>query len=163
MDDPLTWLPNLLLTKWDVAVESLRSEGVQVKATRPVIEGAAEPRSGGSIERETRVKLYENGDLLHTRVSHNDVDKDVTWSFTLDVKRKTAAQGAARREAHDTVQVLTRILELHRRNPHPDWNEVDAIKAQTVENFGDYQHRVITFRLKRHGQLLPRAIVQDLD
>ncbi len=163
MDDPLDWMPAFLRDRWDAAVESLRAEGVKVDATRPTILGAQDPKSGGDVEASVVVKMYESGDNTIARVTHGDADRDVTWTFTLDIQRRGRSPGLARKAAHEAVQVLVRILELYRSNPQADWNRIENIHSATVENYWDYQQRAITFTLHRYGQPMVKAVLQDLD
>lgn len=152
MDDPLDWLPALLRDRWDTAVESLRAEGVNVTPNRPTIVGAHERNGAMDIEKAVGVKLYELDEQAISRVTHGDADRDIKWRFSLDVQRRSPTVGAARKSAHDAVQVLVRILELHRSEIHPDWNRVEDVKAETIENYWDYQKRVVKFSLRRYGQ-----------
>lgn len=152
MEDPLDWLPAFLRDRWDLAVESLRAEGVNVTPTRANIVGAHEANGALDIERSVGVKLYEVAEQHISRTTQGDADRDVRWQFSLDIQRRSPTRGAARKSAHDAIQVLVRILELHRSEIHPDWNRVEDIRAETIENYWDYQKRVITFSLRRYGQ-----------
>ncbi len=164
MEDPLEWLPEFLRDHWDQAVESLRSQGKLVSAPRPAIWGAHDPRSGGDVMAGVVVKVYESSDQVISRVTHGDKDRDLNQTYTLDVKRKTHDRnGAARKEAHQAVQVLVRILELYRSDPHEDWNRIEDVQSRTVENYGDYQQRVVTFTLHRYGEPMVAAVLQDRD
>lgn len=152
MDDPLDWLPALLRDRWDEAVESLRASGTNVTPTRPTIIAASEPNSALDIEKAVGVKLYEVAEQTINRKTQGDADRDLAWPFILDVQRKSRTPGAARRAAHDAIQVLVRILELHRSEIHPDWNRVEDIRTETIENYWDYQKRLVKFSLRRYGQ-----------
>lgn len=163
MDDSLEWLPQFLKDHWDQAVESLRSEGKNVSATRPTVWGAPDTRSGGDISNSVVIKAYEADDLNISRVTHGDADRDLRQTYHLDVKRKSNTPGQARKAVHEAVQVLIRLLELYRSNPHEDWNRIEDLNARTVENYGDYQHRVVSLTLRRYGQVMVAKVLQDLD
>lgn len=164
MEDPETWLPDFFKDRWDQAIESLRGEGEDITEPRPDIWGASDSRSGGNILEKCIVKVYESGDLTRTRVTHGDLDKDSTWAWVADVKRKLPrGDPKVRRQVHDIARVIERCLELYRRNPHPDWNMVDGINVRTVTNYGDYQHRIVSFILHRYGEVLPVRRLQAID
>ncbi len=154
MLDPAEWLPTLIKTAWDQAVDSLRAEGVDVTINRGEVWGAHDHRSGGELRGLIRAKVYEAGDLTHTRVTHGDVDKDLTWPWNIDIQAKDGGD-QARKRVHDAVQVITRVLELYRRNPNDDWDSIDNVASATVNNYADYQQRVVSLTLYRAGKVLP--------
>lgn len=155
MLDPAEWIPKLLRDAWDRAVDSLREEGVDVTINRGEIWGAHDRRSGGELRGLVRVKVYESGDLVHTRVTHGDVDKDMTWRWSIDIQCKDGGD-QARKRAHDANQVITRVLELYRRNPNEDWDAIEDVASVTPNNYADYQQRVISLTLYRAGKVLPK-------
>lgn len=158
MDDVAEWLPEFLKRYWDQAVDSLRSEGQDIVTVRTEIWPAHDPKSGGIIDGIVRCKVYESGDQTHTRVTHGDLDKDVEQTFSIDLQSKDGGRAAARRRVHEAAEVIFRVLELHRRNPHPDWNEVSEFSIKTVNNYADYQQRVVNLTLRRYGVVLPAKV-----
>jgi len=163
MEDVLDWLPSFLRDHWDKAAESLRAQGIDLQAPRAQIVGAQARNGELDIERAVGVKVYEAADQTITRVTHGDLDRDLRWQFSLDIQRRIQTPGAARRQVHDAIQVLVRILELYRSDPHPDWNRIENVRAVTVENYWDYQKRVVNFELLRYGQPMVAKVLQDLD
>lgn len=153
--DPAEWIPKLLRDAWDQAVDSLRAEGVDVTLNRGEIWGAHDKRSGGDLKGLVRIKVYESGDQRHVRVTHGDVDKDISWPWSIDLQAHDGGN-QARRRIHDATQVVIRVLELYRRNPNEDWDAIDDVASVTPNNFGDYQQRVITMTLNRAGKVLAR-------
>lgn len=160
MQDVAEWLPKFLSANWDKAVASLRGDGVDVVPTRPQIFAAHTNPAGGDIMAGVVVKVRESGDLDVKRTTFGDADRDLTWPIILDVKRKANVGGAARKSTHDAIQVLVRLLELHRSEPQADWNRVEDVHVTTIENYPDYQHRTIEFTLKRYGQPMVTRIYQ---
>lgn len=163
MQDPLEWLPDFISTHWDVAVESLRSSGVNVSATRPSVRGAQDPRSGGDASANVGLKVYEAGDLVVARRTHGDADRDSSQTYHVKLERKGNTPGLARKAIHEAVLVLVRLLELYRSNPHEDWNRIEALQVRTVENYSDYQHRVLSLTLHRYGEPMVAKVLQDQD
>lgn len=158
MDDPSEWISDLLRRAWDDAVTSLRGDGKDITAVRQEVWPAHDRRSGGELTGRVLLKVYESGDQVHSRVTHGDRDKDVEQRYTVDLQGKDNGD-QARHRVHQCVLVVVRALELFRRNPHPDWNEVADVSVVTVNNYGNYQQRVVNFTLRRYGQILPAATV----
>lgn len=159
MDDVAEWLPDLLKSRWDIAVDSLRSGGEDIVTPRTEIWPAHDKRSGGRVDGLVRCKVYESGDQIHTRKTHGDVDKDIEQRFSIDLQTNDGGDNA-RRKVHECVQVIVRLLELYRHDPHHDWHLIEDVSVVTVNNYGNYQQRVVNLTLRRYGQVLVDPIRQ---
>lgn len=158
LEDPSEWLPELFKRNWDTAVQSLRDhDEVDLTAARTEIWPAHDRRSGGNLHGVVRCKVYEVGDQTWRRVTHGDLDVDVNQEYAVDLQSKDGGD-QARRSIHECTQVLRRVLELSRRNPHPDWNSIEEIRVTTPNNYPDYQQRIILFKLNRYGKILPPSV-----
>lgn len=147
------WLPTLLNDNWQDTVSELEGENVDIpQDATPVIAGAEDPVSGGSVKEQVRVKVYESGDQQHQPTSWGDGDEDRTLTVTIDMK----AEGT---DAVDLVRsarmVVTRILKNHRNQPDGDWDRITSFHSRQAEDFRDFQKVVFTVELKAFGRLLP--------
>jgi hypothetical protein len=157
--DPSEWLAELLETAWDTGVEDLRAQGHDITVARPIIKAASDSQSGGNAH-ELRCKIFQVGDELNATVSQGELDQDAESEWAIDIQMKS--RGGSRRSVHQAGEVVKRVLQLYRRNPHPEWHELHGIRLAHQEDYFDYQHRVVRFTLRRYGEVLPSPVEVSL-
>lgn len=156
--DVALWLVDLVKAKWDVAVESLRASGTTIpKTIRPLVGKEADRAlAAPSLRGGPIVKAYQAAPQSSVSLAWGKYDRDVHTQWSLDVK---TGGDACRELVHAAGLVIDRLLQLHRKHPHADWDEVESWNETTTEDYPDYQHRVFTLVLARYGEVLPDAIV----
>lgn len=98
MTPPKQWLPSLLADDWQPAADSLLEDGEDLAYTNPAnIHAADQSESTGSVQNQTRVKVYEGGEEEHNSVSWGDRDKDqlATWTIDAQAEGQNAPDGVA--------------------------------------------------------------------
>lgn len=150
------WLPELLDDEWEDTVDELRDENVDVPLEEdPVIAGADDPVSGGSVKDRVRIKVYESSDQEHSPEVWGDESEDVSLTVTIDMK----AEGARAVDLVESARlVVERILKNHRTAPHEDWDRITSFRSRKAEDFRDFQKVVFTVDLAAFGRTLPTEV-----
>lgn len=157
--DPASWLSALINSYWDQAKESLRAQGANVTLDACTAYPAWDPRSGGKVNSLVKIKIYQETSEATSMVTQGDRDLDSRSSWVAQITAE-AKNGEARQRCHEAGLIIQRVLQLYRRNPHPDWHGIDDVRIQHLEDFFDYQRRLVQFRLSRYGEVLPDPILQ---
>lgn len=157
--DPAEWIPELMETNWQTAVESLREQGRLVSSNKPNFKPTGRPGATQSIKNAVSAKVYRATDERNARVTHGDLDEDseVDWGVKFDVG---AEYQLARSLVREVEQVAHRLLLLFRDNPHPEWQRIENIRSVTSADYSDWQSRTVLFTLKRFGDPTPTVIRQ---
>lgn len=154
------WIPQLLEDTWSQAVDQLLSEGTDVVHKNPPahVVGAKHQQSGGSIQGTDRLKVYQAGEQTSEPQTIGDTDRDRVMTVVIDYQVKA---GSAPDMADSAQKVIDRVLNLHRKHPHPDWDRFESWTDNRPETYPDYQHLTFTVRLAKRGELLPTPIVDQ--
>lgn len=155
--DPAKWLPELVSTKWGAAVQSLAADGITTpKALKPIIAASGDKNVAAvKLGQGVLVKAYQATDAkstLHTW-GMNKRDRAVQWA--LDI---STGGPAARELMHAAALVVDRILILHRKDPHADWDQISTWQENQAEDYWDWQHRVFTLQLDAFNETMATAI-----
>lgn len=146
------WVPDLLVTNWESTVRTLEAEGTDVlHESRPIIAGAKDRASGGSVKGVARVKAYESGERTHEPNSVGYTDRDRRLSVDISVQYKGSNPADVVNSAR---LVIDRILEDNRVNPQADWDLIETWTSRKSDDFPDFHKVIFTLTLAKYGELL---------
>lgn len=157
--DPAEWLRDLLREKWDLAVESLRADGVETTVSRPTIMAARDKKQAQNIDNRVVVKVFSPGEAQQAYVLQGSLVKDSSESWIIQSEMKSRVDGKASQVIYEVNRVVLRVLELHRTRPHPDWHRIIDVRPFR-QDFPDYARHRVQFTLERIGEPLPTRIDQ---
>lgn len=156
--DPREWLRDLIEDHWTEAIDTLQQEGVSFASIpTPSVYSSRDPGATGSIQNETRIKVYQAGEEQTAFVTWGDTDVDTTDQYAVHIETSHTGNAAGERMTA-AKRIAKRVLVLHRRDPHPDWHRIADISSRNSRDFPDYQREIITFRLLRDGEVLPDPV-----
>lgn len=159
-EDPADWLPALIKDKWDLAVDSLRGDGVTFPTTpRPRVEAESTSKAV-VLTNGVLIKAYQSGDERVEGHTHGYGTKDdiAYWTLSLQVDHRG---NAARPLAWACRLILGRLLELHRKNPHAEWDLIESWSIHQARDFADAQNLTVPIILSRRGRVMATAITDN--
>lgn len=149
------WLPQLLQDDWSDAADGLVGEGTDVPVTDPPTIKGADDDTGGSVKNKARVKVFNDTDETETPMSWGDTDKDRTTVATIVINANGSSSKAL---ASSARQIIKRVLERHRDNPHTDWHRFESWSSRKTADYPDHQRIVFEVNLAARGIVMPTSL-----
>lgn len=156
MEDPESWIPELLKENWSVAIDELIADGTDIPYKEPAFAfGAGHPQSGQTIQGQTRCKIYRSGGLNSEPNTWGDRTRDRNVEWSIDVRH----EGPRAREAvWSAEQIIDKILLRHRSNPNPDWHRITSWTSDQLESFSKFQRIVYRLRFATYSEPIRPSI-----